>query len=379
MAPQEGFDVRSMINLSGPVDPTLPYSTATLAGKTILITGGASGFGEAFARHWAAHGSHIIIGDINSVAGEKLVAELRSLPGSSGRHHFQHCDVTVWADQLALFQTAVRVSPTGGIDAVVANAGILEKQSAATGEGIENPRNLDLDENPNPAAPPLAVLGTNLTGVAYTVHLALYWLPKNEDPKYSKEASGLGGKRRDRHLLLMGSIAGIQPIPGQMEYTAAKHAVLGLFRSLRASSFRHGIRTNLVMPYFTHTPFMPWQGLLFLAGGGMAEVEDVVDAATRLMADESIVGRGLAVGAKVDVVDGNGEPSIVKGKGKVDGERTQAVWDVYAHDYEEVELFVFRYVRLMYALVKISGWVGWVVDVFNAYFYRKKFAHKRRA
>jgi NAD(P)-dependent dehydrogenase (short-subunit alcohol dehydrogenase family) len=377
-----GFDVRGMIGLSGPVNTDIPYDTTSLGGKTILITGGASGFGEAFAKHWTSHGSNIIIGDVNDSAGEKLVAELRSLTGSSGHQYYQHCDVTSWTDQLALFQTAVRLSPTGGIDAVVANAGILEKDAAATGQGVENPKNLDLDENPEPQPPSLAVLNTNLTGVVYTVHLAMYWLPKNKDPKYAKvgAASAAAGNKRDRHILLIGSIAGILPIPGQLQYTAAKHAVTGIFRSLRGSTFRHGIRSNLVMPYFVHTPFIPWQGLTLLAGGGMAELEDVVDAATRLMADESIVGRGLAVGAKVDVVDdGNGQLRIVEGKKKVEGERTQAVWDVYAHDYEEVELFVFRYVRLMYTLVKISGWIGWLTDVFHAYVYRKKVAHKRRA
>jgi NAD(P)-dependent dehydrogenase (short-subunit alcohol dehydrogenase family) len=274
------------------------------------------------------------------------------------------------------------VSPTGGIDAVVANAGIVEKEAAMTGKGVENPKNLDLDENAKPQPPSLAVLNTNLTGVVYTVHLAMYWLPRNEDPKYAKAgaASAVAGKKRDRHILLMGSIAGILPIPGQIQYTAAKHAVTGIFRALRGSTFRHGIRTNLVMPYFVPTPFIPRKGLALLAGGGMAEVEDVVDAATRLMADESIVGRGLAVGAKVDVVDDeDGQPRIVEGKKKVDGERTQAVWDVYAHDYEEVEVFVFRYVRLMYRLVMIGGWIGWLTDVFHAFVYGKKAAHKRRA
>ena len=122
------WSVVDMINQSPPVDLSQPYDTATLAGKTILITGGASGFGAAFARHWAAHGSNLIIGDVNDAGGEALIAELRT----SSTHPnqvliYQHCDVTSWPDQLALFQTAVTSSPTSSIDAVVAGAGIVDK------------------------------------------------------------------------------------------------------------------------------------------------------------------------------------------------------------------------------------------------------------
>jgi NAD(P)-dependent dehydrogenase (short-subunit alcohol dehydrogenase family) len=370
--PQGGFDISPLTLTSGPIDLTLPYSTSSLRDKTILITGGASGIGAAFARHWASHGAHVVIGDVDVAGGEALAEELRALPGSSGHHFFRRCDVTAWEDQLGLFQAAVRLSPTGGIDAVVANAGIPERESAVTGQGFENPRGLDAEGAP---APPLRVLRTNMIGVAYTCHLAMFWLPLNSDPKYRKGGGGGdNGRKRDRHLLLIGSIAGITPLPGQPEYCAAKHAVTGLFRALATSSFRHGVRVNLLLPYFTDTPLVPWQGMMFLAGAGVAQVSDVVDAGTRLMADEGIVGRALGVTAPVDVV-GEGEEVTVVGEGE--GGRREAVWEVFAHDHEHVEVFVWRYVRLMNALLKIRGWVGFLGDIVRYAWYRRREEERR--
>ncbi|OIW31331.1 NAD(P)-binding protein [Coniochaeta ligniaria NRRL 30616] len=374
--PQGGFDISPLTHTSGPIDLSLPYTRSTLAHKSILITGGASGLGAAFARHWAAHGAHITIADVDVSGGETLVAELHALPGSSGHHLFCRCDVTVWEDQLRLFRTAAAASPRGGIDAVVANAGIPERDSAVTGRGFENPVGLDQDGAP---APPLRVLRTNMIGVAYTCHLAMFWLPRNRDPQYRKSGAGGGGeadeRERDRHLLLIGSVAGITPLPGQPEYCAAKHGVTGLFRALAGSTFRHGVRVNLLLPYFTDTPLVPWQGMMFLAGAGLARVADVVEAGTRLMADEGIVGRALGVTAPVEVV-GDGEDGEVRVVGG--GERRgEAIWEVFAHDHEHVEVFVWRYVRLMNALLKVRGWVGFMGDLVRFAWFRRREESRR--
>ncbi|KAK5656338.1 hypothetical protein OQA88_4718 [Cercophora sp. LCS_1] len=353
------FSLINMTNISSPVDLEAPYSTAPLAGKTILITGAASGFGAAFARHWASKGAHIVAGDLNDAAGEALVAELRSLPGSSGHHFYQRCDVTSWPDQVSLFKAGVRASPTGRIDAVVAGAGIVEMGP----KPFDMPQGLD-GENPPP--PKLGVLGVNLTGVMYTAHLALYWLRKNGEAE--------DGKQRDRHLLLVSSIAGVSPLPGQTEYTVSKHAVIGLFRALRGTAWVQGVRVNVLCPYFVKTSLLPWQGQALLAGGALGELEDVVDAATRLAADERVVGRGLAIGPRgvVEVeVDGEeGERKLVK--------KEAAIWEIYAHDYKRVDIFVWRYVAMINALKRVRGWVGTVKDLWGIYLGQRK-ATKARA
>lgn len=382
MAPsgtQDIFRLVETIRQSGPVDARIPYNADDVAGKTIIITGGASGFGAAFARRWAQHGAFLILGDIDDKAGEELVAELRSSSGSQN-HHFHHCDVTDWQSQVAFFQAAARLSSTGGIDAVVANAGIREVQNAASGLGFENPTE-DLATAANPPPPDLKVMDVNITGVLYTVHLALFWLQKNGAQKQG--GSGLAteppthaDRPRDRHLLLISSVAGIAALPGQPLYAATKHAVVGLFRSLRGTVWRQGVRVNMVCPFYVATDFIPNRGLMMLAGGGDTTVEDVVDASTRLMADAGVVGRALAVGPKLDLVDdeaaGEGEegwPRVVPA-GK--GSRQQAVWECYANDYDNVDVFVFRYTRLVNAVHRIRGWAGLIKDVVNIYLYRKE-------
>ncbi|KAK3901505.1 hypothetical protein C8A05DRAFT_44854 [Staphylotrichum tortipilum] len=351
------WSVIEMINQSPPVDCSKPYDATTLAGKTILITGGASGFGAAFARHWASHGAHLIIGDVNDAAGESLVAELRASAKPDQVLIYQHCDVTSWPDQLALFKSARRASPTGSIDGVVAGAGIVERgdplNASATNAVFDLPHNLDSDSAP---PPPLGVLAVNLTGVMYTAHLALYHLPRNK-------------RGADRHLLLISSIAGLFPLPGQTEYTASKHAVMGLFRALRGTAWTKGVRVNVLAPYFVDTPLLPKAGLALLAGAAKAELEDVVDAATRTMADAEVRGRALVVGPKMRVLDGGeGRIRTVEGDMKRDGERKQAVWDVYGDDYERVEAFMWRYLSVLNVMTGVQGWIGFVKDIFGICF-----------
>ena len=127
---------------SKPIQLSEPYDPAWVTGKTILITGGASGFGEGFSRKWAARGANIMIGDINDGRGKAMIEELRKETGNQN-HHFFHCDVTIWQSQVDFFHFAAKLSPHGGIDAVVANAGIPDLPST-----LELPENLDADEPP---------------------------------------------------------------------------------------------------------------------------------------------------------------------------------------------------------------------------------------
>nr|CDP23866.1 Putative dehydrogenase [Podospora anserina S mat+] len=352
------WSIVSQVRQSSPVDTTAPYSTTSLSGKTILITGGASGFGAAFARHWASFGSHIFIGDVNDSLGHALVAELRTAYPTQTFHH-HHCDVTSWTDQLSLFKFAVANSPTGGIEGVVAAAGVVDMDNS-----FDSPRrNGSKTENNEPEEPRLKVLEVNLTGVAYTVHLAMFYLPRN-------------GTGRDRHILLVSSIAGIAPLPGQTEYTASKHGVMGLFRALRGTSWTRGVRVNCVNPYFVDTPLLPASGIALLAGAPKAELGDVVDAGTRLMADEGIRGRALVVGPKMRVVEGEDGVTRLVAEAPTnpegEGERVQAVWEVYAEDFERVESFVWRYVGMMNVMKSLAGWVGVVRDLWGIYVLGKK-------
>jgi NAD(P)-dependent dehydrogenase (short-subunit alcohol dehydrogenase family) len=220
---------------SPPIDTEAPYDTASLQGKTIAITGGASGFGAGFARRWAGYGATIIIGDIDSTQGKALVEELRKQTRNAS-HQFLYCDVTLWQSQVDFFRRAVELSPNGRLDQVVANAGIEE-----SGTKFNEPHHLDQDEPPEPQ---WRTIDVNLKGVLYTAHLALFWLPRS-----SYNSSDF---KPDRHLLLIGSVASLIPFAGHIQYSIAKHGVLGLFRSLRATSFQHGIRVNRAEALLPH-------------------------------------------------------------------------------------------------------------------------------
>lgn len=228
-------NIAALARQTPPLDLTAPLDSPALKDKTILITGGASGIGAGLARRWAGYGANIIIGDVDTLQGKSLVNELRRGPGQDA-HHFIYCDVTDWQSQVDFFRTAVELSPHGRIDQVIANAGIRE-----SGPKFDEPRGLDKEAPPKPD---WKAIDVNLMGVLYTCHLALFWLPRNSTPSPDFTP--------DRHILLMGSVAALAPFAGQIEYSVAKHGVLGLFRSLRATSWKIGIRVNRMI-YFLVT------------------------------------------------------------------------------------------------------------------------------
>lgn len=77
--------INSFFKMENPTNKlsfSAPLDGKQLAGKRVLITGGASGVGAGCARFFASHGSHVIIADMNEELGRALVVELR---GSSGK------------------------------------------------------------------------------------------------------------------------------------------------------------------------------------------------------------------------------------------------------------------------------------------------------
>ncbi|KAK5196581.1 uroporphyrin-III C-methyltransferase [Exophiala xenobiotica] len=331
------------------VDCSKAINYSNLKGKTIVITGGASGFGKACFTEWAAHGANIIIGDINDEAGTALVAQVRASSGSS-EHHFVHLDVTNWQSQAAFFKQAARLSPHGGIDCVMANAGIADAQENAIFE--EPPDYSKMDDPPQPR---MRTLDTNLDGVMFTTNLALSYLSRNPGSEGCNVRTP--SAPRDRHLILVSSIAGLSGLASQPIYATAKHGVVGLFRTLRITTpIKHGIRVNMINPYFVDTPILGSLGSLVLAGGGMATVPDVVAATTRLVADQGIIGRALVIGSKTSQEHAN-----ATGLEQVVGD--QAVWDVYAHDFDQSDLFTRRIIGVTNLVTQARGWAGIARDV----------------
>ncbi|KAK4618234.1 5'-hydroxyaverantin dehydrogenase [Fulvia fulva] len=327
----------SVIHLSGHLELSDAFSDDWLKGRHILLTGGAGALGSSFARRWAGAGATVVIGDRDVEKGSQLVAEIRQSLGRDDAAFFVECDVAQWESQVHLFQEAVRLSPHHGIDTVVANAG-------AGGPDVFG---VPTRKEPDPNAPPdINTTMVNYIGVLYTAHLASYYLSRNP---WSAEHSpgprtGSTHTLRDRHLLLVGSVASLAPVVGRPQYTGSKHAVLGIFRSLRATSFLSGIRVTLLCSYFVESDLVASHIKPLLEGTKLAEMHDVVEAATRLVTDERISGRALVVAPPLQRSDEHGLLAPDYDPGEADEIR---IWDCYADDYLKVQAFTRRLIEAL--------------------------------
>jgi NADP-dependent 3-hydroxy acid dehydrogenase YdfG len=190
----------------------------------LLITGASSGIGAATARHAAKAGYRLVLGARSTDKLEALAAEL----GGDERAIAVPTDVTKWEDNEAI--VAAATSRFGRLDVAFANAGF----GAARGWLNETPEHWR------------DMVLTNVLGAAYTVRAAIPAL---------KASRG--------HVLLTGSVAGRRGVPGSL-YSATKWAVTGMGEAIRADLNDTGIRTTLIEPGGTDTPFFdnPSEGRL---------------------------------------------------------------------------------------------------------------------
>jgi 5'-hydroxyaverantin dehydrogenase len=99
----------------GQLDPS------NLKGRSVLVTGAASGIGRACAATIAGTGALVTLADRNDAEGEAIVQDMIS---RGYRVQFVRCDVTSYTEQVAMFQKAVQFGG-GKLDIVIPNAGIL--------------------------------------------------------------------------------------------------------------------------------------------------------------------------------------------------------------------------------------------------------------
>lgn len=184
-------------------------------GKTVLITGGASGMGAASAREFAAAGANVVIVDINGPLARRVAAEIGAtepLVGDVSDPGF--CDRAV-AETLERF---------GRLDVLVNCAGIIHR-AAAEGTSDEAWRR---------------VMAVNVDGVFYM----------------SRAAVGPMKKQGGGAIVNFGSIWGNVGAAGVLAYCASKGAVHNLTRSMALDHARDGIRINAVCPGEVNTPML---------------------------------------------------------------------------------------------------------------------------
>lgn len=190
--------------------------TGRLAGKRALVTGAASGIGRATSIRFATEGALVACLDVHEAGAQATAAEIgpAALP--------YRCDVRRETDVEAAVHAAVE--RFGGLDVVVANAGIEHPRDARV-DSLE----LEVWEE---------TIRTNLTGVFLTCKHGVQALFAAGGGSLICTASGT-------------SLYGLAP--GQDAYSASKAGVLGLARVLAHDLARHGVRVNAVVPGFTLT------------------------------------------------------------------------------------------------------------------------------
>jgi len=186
-----------------------------LEGKVTLVTGAASGIGEAIARLFVREGARVLLADIQDDKGKRLAGELG--PNAV----YQHADVSREADvKAAIDQT---VSLYGQLDCMVNNAGY---------GGVAGP----IDSIPVEGFD--VTIGVLLRGVFLGM--------KHAAPVMKKQQSG--------SIINMGSTTGIRVVDGNHIYSAAKAAIAHLTRSVAMELGEDGIRVNCLCPGFIVTP-----------------------------------------------------------------------------------------------------------------------------
>ena len=219
-----------------------------LEGKVAVITGAASGIGEASARRFVEEGCRVVLGDIQEGPGEALCAEL----GDAAV--FRKCDVTSEEDISALVDLAV--SEFGQLDIMFNNAGIV---------GALGPIDTALE------AEWTATLAVLLNGVFFGMkHAARVMKPQ-----------GSGS------IISMSSVAGLTGGMAPHAYAAAKHAVVGLTRNVAAEVCGFGVRVNAIAPYSVATS---------MVAEAYLHDHQAIDETIKMLTDESpLVNRpGLA-------------------------------------------------------------------------------------
>ena len=264
----------------------------SLEGKVAVVTGGASGIGEATVRRFAAAGATCVVVDLAD--GAALAAEV---DGSA--HQVDISDLEAVTAMLASV-----VETHGKLDILVNNAGIM-----GPGEGL-------LADD---LAAAKQVLDVNMMGVAYGVRAAV--------PLMSP-----GGA-----IVNTASMAGIVGFPGLTWYGMSKHAVVGLTKNAAIEFGPRGIRVNCVCPSGVQTPMADDPELAHWASASqamgnqhvdrMATADEVAAAIHFLASDDAsmvnghalYVDGGLAAGMSNDLIEAATGATIHNGEQYTNG------------------------------------------------------------
>jgi 3-oxoacyl-[acyl-carrier protein] reductase len=242
-----------------------------LKGKTAVITGGGSGFGEGIAKTYAREGANVVVNDLNGAAAERVASEI-ALAG--GKAIAVAGDITKESDWHAL--RAAAIEDFGSVQIVVNNAGTTHRNK-----------------------PVLEVTESEFDRV-YAVNVkGLYWSVQEFVPYFREHGGGV--------FVNIASTAGVRPRPGLVWYNGSKGAMIVASKALAAELGPDRIRVNCVNPVIGETGLMtefmgmedtPENRQRFLAGiplGRFSTPQDIANAALYLASDEAEFVTGVCL------------------------------------------------------------------------------------
>ena len=188
--------------------------------QTALVTGAASGMGQAAAVTLAAHGLKVLAADLDRPGLEKTVDRITESGGWA-----QPLAVDVSQSDAVAEMFAQAASIIESLDIMVHAAALMGRTASL--EDIE-----DRDWK--------NMLAVNLDGTFYCCRGAVRWMKQT------------GGGR----IILFSSVAALQPTPGAIAYSASKGGVNTLAKGLASETARHNIRVNVIAPGYIDTPML---------------------------------------------------------------------------------------------------------------------------
>ncbi|MCP4411081.1 MAG: 3-hydroxyacyl-CoA dehydrogenase [Gammaproteobacteria bacterium] len=197
-----------------------------ISGKVAIVTGGASGLGEATVRAYLDKGTKVAIFDMDSERGKKLIEEL-----GADKLLFAKVDV---ADENSVMLAIDKVISTFGAIHICNNyAGIGPAMKTI---GKKGPHTLALYQK---------VLEVNLTGTFNVARLVADQMAKNE-PMNEHGSRGV--------IINTASVAAYEGQAGQVAYSSTKGGIVGMTLPMARDLASSGIRVNTIAPGLIHTP-----------------------------------------------------------------------------------------------------------------------------
>lgn len=196
-----------------------------LTNSSALVTGGASGLGEATSRALAARGVSVVVADLNDERGAEVAAEV------GGR--FAHCDVTDTAQVIAAVEAAKSLAPLRSV-VNCAGVGWATRTIGKDGE-YASAHDLDLYRR---------VIEINLVGTFNVCRLAATAMGHNEPDEDGQRGA----------IVNTASVAAEDGQIGQVAYSSSKGGVVGLTLPLARDLAVIGVRVNCILPGLIDTP-----------------------------------------------------------------------------------------------------------------------------